>query len=211
MPKDLWAHTQNLKKYFIWVRRDEYPPKKGTVRKGTKEKVCPNKFQMDREMCTCCILKPTHLGANGSLLVSVLLKLCWWFKPLYPKHWVCHPKFKKYKINTLHNKSSLRLLTSLFLASHKARTCFRGWGMWPLITNQGFLFTLSCLLISSPKPETVPLATAAFLPDATNHRGIFWRLLCHVNKSNTETFPSPCASSLFSLSPLCKLLQRILP
>ena len=79
-------------------------------------------------------------------------------------------------------------LTSLFLARSKAKTCFRGWRMWPLITNQGFLFTLSCLLISSPKPEIVPLATAAFLPDATNHRGVFWLLLCHVNKSNSETF-----------------------
>lgn len=50
--------------------------KKERLEKVTKEKVCPNKFQMDREMCTCCILKPTHLGANGSLLVSALLKLC---------------------------------------------------------------------------------------------------------------------------------------
>lgn len=138
-------------------------------------------------MYTNCILDSISLGVNALLLLNALLKWCRLLKTFYPKHWIMLSKILKIQTNTFHNKSSLRLLTSLFLALHEARTC-RVWRMWPLITNQGFLFTLACLLISSPKPGNVPLATAAFLTDATNHRGVFWLLLCHVNKRNIETF-----------------------
>lgn len=117
-------------------------------------------------------------------------------------------KFKTTKQTSFITKL-LRLWTSWFLAYHTKLRLILGageCGLWLL--PRGFLFTLFCLLIFffSPKSEMemVPLATAAFLPDARNHRGIFSLLFCLMDESyiRGNLLPVPVLHHFFPFPPM---------
>lgn len=182
------------------------PTKAELWEKVSKEKkVCPSEHPVASEH-TDCLLNSILPDANALLLLlSGLLILCRWLKPLCPKHWALSSKISK-----VQNQCSSSQFSDFDLHcwSHTAPGHAQAGSVAP-DGQPGWLSSLSCLLFSSPSHTKIsPSATAALLPDVVNCRVYFDCYSVMWTREAPKPFISPRASSLpFTFPPnVCKQL-----